>query len=51
MLEFLPDPEHDMLIACLWSRWSGAGEPDLLYFAAINDEWTYPRPKSPQKGQ
>lgn len=38
VLEFRPDPEHDMLIACLWSRWSGAGEPDLLSFAAITDE-------------
>jgi putative SOS response-associated peptidase YedK len=27
-----------MLIACLWSRWSGKDEPDLLSFAAITDE-------------
>jgi len=27
-----------MLVACLWSRWSGGGEPDLLSFAAISDE-------------
>jgi len=27
-----------MLVACLWSRWSGSGEPDLLSFAAITDE-------------
>ncbi|SDR14188.1 hypothetical protein SAMN05445850_2969 [Paraburkholderia tuberum] len=27
-----------MLVACLWSRWSGKGEPDLLAFAAITDE-------------
>ncbi|WP_273455030.1 SOS response-associated peptidase family protein [Nevskia ramosa] len=38
VLEFKPNPEHDMLIACLWSRWTGAGEPDLLSFAAITDE-------------
>jgi len=31
-----------MLVACLWSRWSGSGEPDLLSFAAITDE---PRPE------
>lgn len=38
VLEFEPNPEHDMLIACLWSCWTGAGEPDLLSFAAITDE-------------
>ncbi len=27
-----------MLVACLWSRWSAPGEPDLLSFAAITDE-------------
>ena len=27
-----------MLVACLWSRWQGRGEPDLLSFAAITDE-------------
>jgi len=27
-----------MLVACLWSRWSLNGEPDLLSFAAITDE-------------
>jgi putative SOS response-associated peptidase YedK len=27
-----------MLVACLWSRWSASGEPDLLSFAAITDE-------------
>ncbi|EEA03868.1 putative uncharacterized conserved protein [Burkholderia sp. H160] len=37
-LEFRPNPPHDMLVACLWSRWSGKGEPDLLSFAAITDE-------------
>jgi putative SOS response-associated peptidase YedK len=27
-----------MLIACLWSRWTAEGEPDLLSFAAITDD-------------
>ena len=27
-----------MLVACLWSTWTGPGEPDLLSFAAITDE-------------
>lgn len=38
VLEFRPRPRHDMLVACLWSRWSAPGEPDLLSFAAITDE-------------
>src|ERR1700692_3028256 len=38
VLEFRPNPAPDMLVACLWSRWSGSGEPDLLSFAAITDE-------------
>jgi putative SOS response-associated peptidase YedK len=38
ILEFRPQPQQDMLVACLWSRWSGRGEPDLLSFAAITDE-------------
>ncbi|NPT58428.1 SOS response-associated peptidase family protein, partial [Paraburkholderia elongata] len=38
VLEFRPNPAHDMLVACLWSRWSALGEPDLLSFAAITDE-------------
>ena len=38
VLEFRPQPEQDMLVACLWSRWSAPGEPDLLSFAAITDE-------------
>ncbi|HEX7768491.1 MAG TPA: SOS response-associated peptidase family protein [Dokdonella sp.] len=38
VLEFRPRPPHDMLVACLWSHWSGAGEPDLDSFAAITDE-------------
>lgn len=38
VLEFRPRPEQEMLVACLWSRWSGEGQPDLLSFAAITDE-------------
>jgi putative SOS response-associated peptidase YedK len=38
VLEFRPAPAHDMLVACLWSRWTAPGEPDLLSFAAITDE-------------
>ena len=41
VLEFRPQPEQDMLVACLWSRWTppaGTDEPELLSFAAITDE-------------
>jgi putative SOS response-associated peptidase YedK len=38
VLEFRPRPRHDMLVACLWSKWSAPGEPDLLSFAAITDD-------------
>lgn len=38
VLEFKPTPTQDMLVACLWSRWKGKGEDDLLSFAAITDE-------------
>jgi putative SOS response-associated peptidase YedK len=38
VLEFRPNPAHEMLVACLWSRWSAPGESDLLSFAAITDE-------------
>jgi len=38
ILEFRPQPPQDMLVACLWSRWTANGEPDLLSFAAITDE-------------
>lgn len=38
ILEFKPRPTQDMLVACLWSHWTSAGEPDLLSFAAITDE-------------
>jgi len=38
VLEFKPNPPQDMLIACLWSKWTGKGEPDLLSFAAVTDD-------------
>ena len=38
ILEFRPRPTQDMLVARLWSLWTGPGEPDLLSFAAITDE-------------
>lgn len=38
VLEFRPRSTHDMLVACLWSRWTAPGEPELLSFAAITDE-------------
>ena len=38
VLEFNPRTSEDMLVACLWSRWTAPGEPDLLSFAAITDD-------------
>lgn len=38
VLEFNPTPQQDMLVACLWSRWTAPGERELLSFAAITDE-------------
>lgn len=38
VLQFTPQGEELMYIACLWSPWQGNGEPDLLSFAAITDE-------------
>jgi putative SOS response-associated peptidase YedK len=38
ILEFRPQPTQDMLVACVWSHWQGAGAPDLYSFAAITDE-------------
>jgi putative SOS response-associated peptidase YedK len=38
VLEFWPESRQEMLVACLWSRWSSPGEPDLLSFAAITDD-------------
>lgn len=38
VLEFRPNTGEPMMVACLWSHWTGDGEPDLLSFAAITDE-------------
>ncbi|CAN7762193.1 SOS response-associated peptidase family protein [Caballeronia sp. LjRoot29] len=38
VLEFRPTPPQEMLIACLWSRWQGKDQPDLLSFAAVTDD-------------
>ena len=39
ILQFKPDTQGDMLVACLWAHWKGKnGEPELLSFAAITDE-------------
>jgi putative SOS response-associated peptidase YedK len=38
VLEFKPRPTQEMLVACLWSRWTSPGESELLSFAAITDE-------------
>jgi putative SOS response-associated peptidase YedK len=38
ILEFRPRPVQDMLVACLWSKWTAPDEPDLYSFAAITDE-------------
>lgn len=38
VLKFDPSPAQQMLVACLWSRWTAPGQPELLSFAAITDE-------------
>lgn len=38
VLKFEPEPRQDMVLACLWSKWTAPGERDLLSFAAITDE-------------
>ena len=38
VLQFKPEPAQLMYIACLWSRWTDAKEPELRSFAAITDE-------------
>jgi putative SOS response-associated peptidase YedK len=37
ILEFRPKTYDRMLVACLWSHWQEAGQPELLSFAAITD--------------
>ncbi|WP_250476048.1 SOS response-associated peptidase family protein [Caballeronia sp. GAFFF1] len=38
VLEFRPDNGQLLMVACLWSKWTAPGQPDLLSFAAITDE-------------
>lgn len=38
VLEFDPQPSSDMLVACIWDRWTKPNEPELYSFAAITDE-------------
>lgn len=38
VVEFKPDTDQDLLAACIWSRWSAPGEPDLLSFALITED-------------
>jgi putative SOS response-associated peptidase YedK len=40
VLEFDPKPSRDMLVACLWDRWTSPDGPNLDSFAAITDEPT-----------
>lgn len=47
VVAFRANPPEDLLLACLWSRWSAPGQPDLLSFALITDE---PPQRSWQRG-
>jgi putative SOS response-associated peptidase YedK len=38
VLQFKPEPQQTMYIACLWSHWTDPKEPNLSGFAAITDE-------------
>ena len=38
VLQFKPEPAQTMYIACLWSHWTDATEPDVRGFAAITDD-------------
>jgi putative SOS response-associated peptidase YedK len=38
VLQFKPEPEQAMYIACLWSHWTDGAAPDVRGFAAITDE-------------
>jgi putative SOS response-associated peptidase YedK len=38
VLQFKPEPAQLMYVACLWSRWTDAKEPELCSFAAITDQ-------------
>lgn len=38
VLHFQPQTAQPMLVACLWSHWSGTDGPDLYSFAAVTDD-------------
>jgi putative SOS response-associated peptidase YedK len=38
VLQFKPEPAQTMYVACLWSHWADATEPDVRGFAAITDD-------------
>jgi putative SOS response-associated peptidase YedK len=38
VLHFHPNPPEPMIVACLWSHWTGGGARDLDSFAAVTDE-------------
>jgi len=38
VLHFKPNPPEPMIVACVWSHWSGNEGPELDSFAAITDE-------------
>jgi putative SOS response-associated peptidase YedK len=38
VLHFNPQPPNPMVIACVWSHWTGKEGPDLYSFAAVTDD-------------
>lgn len=38
VVEFWPEPQQDLVLACVWARWTAPGVPDLLSFAIITDD-------------
>jgi putative SOS response-associated peptidase YedK len=38
VLQFSPNPPIEMLVACVWDRWTGPNGPALNSFAAVTDE-------------
>jgi putative SOS response-associated peptidase YedK len=39
VLEFDPHPRKEILVACVWDRWTQTGAPDLDSFAAVTDDF------------
>lgn len=37
-VKFRPEEPQDLLAACIWSRWSRPGQPELLSFALITED-------------